>query len=125
MKRDWDLIRGASRNLELARRYRSRGDVAVATLLYNKAISGMMRALYFRRTGRHAPPDASLGYMSSRAGLPDEVDEYIRSVMETESPEEGIESIEAVEAQAGRREEGKLLYLDGLIKRLLDYASAY
>ena len=45
MKRD-DLIKGANKNLELARKYRSRGDIAVATLLYNKAIAGVMGALY-------------------------------------------------------------------------------
>ena len=125
MKRDWDLIRGASKNLELARRYRSRGDVAVATLLYHKAVSGVMRALYFRKTGRNAPPDASVRYLSSKASLPLGVEEYMRSVMEVEPEEGAIESFEMPEAYADTRGEGKLLYLDGLIKRLLDYASAY
>jgi HEPN domain-containing protein len=117
------LIDGASKNLELARKYKSSGDIAVATLLYNKAISGVMRALYFRKTGRHAPVDASVEYLSSKASLPDEVEEYIRSVMETESVEEQIESIEVAETYSGGS--GKLLYLDGLVKRLLDYSKAY
>jgi hypothetical protein len=124
MRRDKDLIKGANRNLELARKYRNRGDIAVATLLYNKAISGVMHALYVRKTGRSAPPDATVQYLSSKANLPDEVGEYIRSVMETESNEEEMESIELAET-AGLKTEGRLLYLDGLIKRLLDYASAY
>jgi HEPN domain-containing protein len=123
MGKERDLIKGASENLELARRYRSRGDIAVATLLYNKAISGVMRALYHRKTGRTAPPDASLEYLSSRASLPEEVGEYVRSVMEPETEEEELDSLEVKETYTGGG--GKLLYLDGLIKRLLDYASAY
>jgi HEPN domain-containing protein len=123
MRRDWDLIRGANKNLELARKYRSRGDIAVATLLYNKAIAGVMRALYYRKTGRNAPPDASVRYLSSKASLPQEVEEYVRSVMEPETEAEELESLEVVDTYSGGS--GRLLYLDGLIKRLLDYASAY
>ena len=123
MKKGWDHIRTAERDLELARRYRSRGDIAVATLLYNKAISGVMKALYYRKTGRHAPPDASLEYLSSRASLPDEVEEYVRSVMEPETEAEELQSLEVTDTYSGGS--GRLLYLDGLIKRLLDYASAY
>jgi HEPN domain-containing protein len=123
MGKDSELIRGASKNLELARKYRSTGDVAVATLLYNKAISGVMHALYLRKTGRRAPPDASLEYLSSRASLPDEVDEYVRSVMEPETEEEGIEAMEVTETYRGGS--GRLLYMDGLIQRLLDYSRAY
>jgi HEPN domain-containing protein len=122
MKRD-DLIKGANKNLELARKYRSRGDIAVATLLYNKAIAGVMRTLYYKKTGRHAPTDASLQYLSSKAILPDEVEEYVRSVMETETDAEQLESMEVTDTYTGGG--GRLLYLDGLIKRLLDYANAY
>ncbi len=123
MAKGWDHIRAAQKDLELARRYRSRGDIAVATLLYNKAISGVMRALYYRKTGRNAPPDASVEYLSSKASLPDEVAEYVRSVMEPENEAEELASMEVTETYGGGN--GKLLYLDGLIKRLLDYASAY
>jgi HEPN domain-containing protein len=118
-----DHIRMASKDLALAREYRSRGDIAVATLLYNKAISRVMRMMYYKKTGRHAPRDASLGYLSSKAKLPDEVGEYVRSVMEPESEAEGLESMELTETYTGGS--GKLLYLDGLIKRLLDYSDAY
>ncbi len=123
MAKDWDQIGTARKDLELARKYRSKGDIAVATLLYNKAISGVMRALYYRKTGRHAPSEASLEYLSSKASLPDEVEEYVRSVMEPETVEEELESFELKETYAGGG--GKLLYLDGLIKRLLDYSNAY
>jgi HEPN domain-containing protein len=123
MGKETDLIKGASMNLELARRYRSKGDIAVATLLYNKAISGVMRALYKRKTGRSAPTEASLEYLSSKASLPEEVAEYVRSVMEPETEAEELESLEIKETYSGGS--GKLLYMDGLIKRLLDYASAY
>jgi HEPN domain-containing protein len=123
MGKESDHIKKARKDLELARKYRSKGDIAVATLLYNKAISAVMRSLYLKRTGRHAPPDASLEYMSSRASLPDEVEEYVRSVMEPETMEEELESMEVKDTYAGGG--GRLLYLDGLIKRLLDYANAY
>ena len=123
MAGDRDHIMTAEKDLELARKYRSKGDIAVATLLYNKAISGVMRTLYHRKTGRQAPPDASLEYLSSKASLPDEVEEYVRSVMEPETVEEELESMEVKETYLGGS--GKLLYMDGLIKRLLDYANAY
>ncbi|MDE1865252.1 MAG: hypothetical protein KGH94_01270 [Candidatus Micrarchaeota archaeon] len=123
MERDSEHIKVAKRDLELARKYRSKGDIAVATLLYNKAISGVMRTLYHRKTGRHAPPDASLEYLSSRASLPDEVEEYVRSVMEPETEAEELEALEVNDTYQGGS--GKLLYMDGLIKRLLDYANAY
>lgn len=123
MAKGSDQIRMAQKDLELAREYKSKGDIAVATLLYNKAISGVMRSLYYRKTGRHAPREASVEYLSSKANLPDEVEEYVRSVMETETREEEIESIEVMETYKGGS--GKLLYLDGLIKRLLDYSNAY
>jgi HEPN domain-containing protein len=123
MAKGSDQIRMAQKDLELAREYKSNGDIAVATLLYNKAISRVMRSLYYRKTGRHAPREASVGYLSSKANLPDEVEEYVRSVMETETREEEIASIEVMETYKGGS--GKLLYLDGLIKRLLDYSNAY
>jgi hypothetical protein len=122
MAKGWD-IRSVKKDLELARKYRSKGDVAVATLLYNKAISGVMRSLYYRKTGRHAPPDASLAYLSSKTSLPDEVGEYVRAVMEPESEAEELGSMELSETYKGGS--GNLLYMDGLIKRLLDYTNAY
>lgn len=123
MAREKDEIRAVEKDLALARTYRSKGDVAVATLLYNAAISKVMRMLYFKKTGRHAPRDASISFLSSRANLPDEVDEYVRSVMEPETAEEGIESFEVKDTYSGGS--GKLLYMDGLIKRLIDYTAAY
>jgi len=122
MEKDGSHIRAARKDLELARKYRSRGDIAVATLLYNKAISRAMRMMYYKRTGRHAPRDASLGYLSANANIPDEVAEYIRGVMEP-SEEEQMGSFDLAEVASDSG--GKLLYLDGLIKRLLDYSNAY
>jgi hypothetical protein len=123
MARDVNQIKAVRKDLELARSYRSRGDVAVATLLYNKAISRVMRMMYYKKTGRHAPREASLSYLSSKAAIPDEVGEYIRSVMEVETEEEQLGSFQLQETSADGG--GKLLYMDGLIKRLLDYSNAY
>ena len=126
MKRDWNLIKGAKRNFELARRYRSAGNSAVATLLYSKAVQGVLRALYLRRNGRDAPEEASLGYLASRTSIPEEVEDYIVSVMEPEESGGELELMEISEPYVRRgRFENSLLYLDGLTKRLLDCAGVY
>lgn len=121
MDKGFGLVRRASRNFELARRYRKEGDVAVATLLYNKAVSGVMRALYLNKTGKSAPQGVSIGYLASRTEIPVEVEQYIASVMETDDEKEEVESMALGDVEQRRsRMESSLLYIDGLVKRLLD-----
>jgi HEPN domain-containing protein len=123
MNKGFGLVKGASKNFELARRYKKEGDVAVATLLYNKAVSGVMRAIYLNKTGKSAPTGASIGYLASKTELPIEVEQYIASVMETGNEEEELEALALGDAEQRKsRTESSLLYIDGLVKRLLDNA---
>lgn len=124
-KKGLGLIKSASRNLELARRYRKEGNLDVASLLYNKAVEATLRALYLRKTGKGAPARASLGYLASRSDIPAEVVGYIESMAEPADEMEEIGRMEAEEVypKSGGRIETTLLYLDGLSKRLLDCAT--
>lgn len=123
MGKDGKLIEKANRDFELAKGYSSRGDVEVATLLYNKAVERVLRALYMRRRGRTPPRGATISYIARNAKIPVEVSDYIGSVLEPDGREmeEGIiDGYDELPRRSVRAQSH--LYLEGLTKRLLDCA---
>lgn len=112
-----ELLEGASQDFGLAKRYKSSGEFTISMLLYVEATDKVLRALFIRDTGKEAPPGASIGYMAMRLRMPRELfdDASMQALTDTQAlpaePELGIGE--------------KALYLDGVVKRLLDYGMAY
>lgn len=122
-----ELIHRASKDFELAKGMMQIKDYVVATLLYNKAIEKMLKALFISKTKREPPANASIEYLAKATGMPEEVSMYIKSMQESEEINMGpadfvdLAHPEDIDAGAARR----AFYMDGLAKRLLDYVSAY
>ena len=127
IKKSSDLIAKASKDFELAKGYRQLRDFVTASLLYNKAVEKVLKALYINKSKKEPPANASIGFLAERTGVPDEISVYINSIRETDigaGPAELINLNEYGEENAGKSVEREAFYLDGLTKRLLDYVYA-
>ena len=122
-----DLIARASKDFELAKRYRQLRDYVTATLLYNTAVEKVLKALYINKAKKQPPANASIDYLAKQTGVPAEISAYINSMRETEINEEPADLMgfgEDEEENVARSAERQAFYLDGLTKRLLDYVQA-
>jgi HEPN domain-containing protein len=120
------LIARASKDFELAKGYMQLRDFVTASLLYNKAVEKVLKALYINRSKKEPPANASIDYLAQRTGVPDEISVYISSIKETDiaGPAE-LQDINGNEDEnIGVSAERQAFYLDGLTKRLLDYVNA-
>lgn len=126
-KRIRDLITTASNDFELAKRHKQIREYVTATLLYNKAVEKVLKALFISRTNRQPPANATIEYLAKRTGVPEEVSAYITSMQEESA--ESMEPVDFVdfdrETSMERGAERQAFYMDGLAKRLLDYVTAY
>ncbi len=112
-----ELVVGASQDFELAKRYKKANEFTIAMLLYSEATAKVLKALFVRHTGKEAPQGASIGYLAMRLRVPrDLFDEDAMQALEEE---------QGAAADASQSAEEKTLYLEGVVKRLLDYGMAY
>jgi len=122
-----DLIARASKDFELAKRYRQLRDYVTATLLYNTAVEKVLKALYINKAKKQPPANASIDYLAKQTGVPAEISAHINSIKETEinaEPTELMNFGEYEEESVGKSAERQAFYLDGLTKRLLDYVQS-
>ena len=97
-----------------------------ATILYNRAVEKVLKALFISRTRKEPPKNASIDYLARRTGVPDEVAVYITSLDENGAV--GMDMNGLVDLQytdTGNGAERQAFYMEGLTKRLLDYVSTY
>ena len=125
-----DLVDTASKDFELAKERRSLRDYVTATLLYNKAVEKILRALFISRVKKSPPKNVSIDYLAQRTGLPDEISMYIDSVEKSDELEKPVDLTELDGydeelTSSGAQAERQAFFLDGLTKRLLDYVNAY
>ena len=120
MGRIKEMLVGASKDFDLAKRYRHAGEFTIAVLLYTEAIEKVFKALFIRRTGNEPPSGASIDYLATRLKMPREV--FDKTTLQyVDSNEEQMRT----SAEAGEGVEERALYMDGAVKRLLDYGMAY
>ena len=67
------LVARALKDMELAKRYRQRKEYAATTLLYNKAIERVLKALFISKKRKDPPIGASAVYMASNMRMPEEI----------------------------------------------------
>ena len=128
MKKAKELIARASKDFELAKRHKQVKDYVTATILYTSAVEKVLKALFINRTKKDPPKNASLQYLAMRVGVPDEVSVYMSSMEEsaaTADPADFSNMEEVTRGRAGGSAEVKAYYMDGLVKRLLDYVNVY
>lgn len=128
MRKVRDLIAGAQKDFELAKRHKKIREYVTATLLYTSAVEKVLKALFISRTRKEPPKDASIRYLAIRAGVPEEVSVYMATMEESEytaDPTDFSHMEEMTQGPAGGGAESKAFYMDGLVKRLLDYMYAY
>jgi HEPN domain-containing protein len=127
MRRARELVAKASQDFELAKMHKQVKEYVTATILYNRAVEKVLKALFISRTKREPPKNASISYLARRTGVPDEVAVYITSLEENEAV--GMNVNDLVDLQDTGTERGgaerRAFYMDGLAKRLLDYVSTY
>lgn len=126
MKKVKDLVAKAWQDFELAKNHKAVREYATATVLYNKAVEKVLKALFISKTKKDPPKNASIEFLASRTGVPDEISAYINSLRENEPVSGMDESIVDLEYNnIGEGAERQAFYMDGLAKRLLDYVNAY
>ena len=118
-----DLIANASRDFEVAKARKGVRDYVTAIVLYNKAVEKVLKALFITKTHKEPPRNASIGYLASRTGMPEEVSVYITTLQEREQTEPA--EFMDLDQTGSESAEMRAFYLDGLAKRLLDYVVAY
>jgi HEPN domain-containing protein len=120
-----ELIAKASKDFELAKGYRQVRDFVTASLLYNKAVEKVLKAIYISKSKREPPANASISYLARHTEVPDEVSVYIASMEENSAIEDPADISELVETSSENSAEVKAYYMEGLVKRLLDSMQAY
>ncbi|HIH50612.1 MAG: HEPN domain-containing protein [Candidatus Micrarchaeaceae archaeon] len=126
MKRVRELVAKASQDFELAKRHKQVKEYVTATILYNRAVEKVLKALFISRTRKEPPKNASIDYLARRTGVPDEVAVYIASLDENEAVGMGMNGLVDLQyTDTGNGAERQAFYMEGLTKRLLDYVSTY
>jgi HEPN domain-containing protein len=121
MGRIEEMLVGASKDFALAERYKQAGEFTISVQLYMEAMEKIFSALFIRKTGNRPPSGASIDYLSMRLKMPKEIfdESTLHRVDKDDEPE-----AEAY-AEAGKGAEERALFMDGVVKRLLDYGMAY
>ena len=123
------LLKKATRDFELAKKYKDAKELITASLLYNSAMERILKALVMERTRRKPPERASLGYLAGKADLPEDIYTDI-AFLEDETADVAeeeleIESRERYElSHIDRKEYNNVLNKGSIVKRLISYAEA-
>jgi HEPN domain-containing protein len=124
MRKVRELVVKASQDFELAKAHKQLREYVTATVLYNKAVEKVLKALFISKTRKEPPANASIDYLASRTGVPEEISVYISSLRDDNVGgigDDGLVDLEyaSIDSSAERR----AFYMDGLAKRLLDYVN--
>ena len=118
------LVARALRDMELAKKYRQKKEYAATTLLYNKAIEKVLKALFISKKRKDPPIGASAVYMASNMRMPEEIMTGLMSLRETEDEVlwNGNEAAIMTYEKIGKsmKEEHKLIQMDELATALID-----
>jgi HEPN domain-containing protein len=118
MGRIEEMLVGASKDFDLAGRYRHAGEYTISVLLYTEAIEKIFKAMFVRRMRKEPPSGASIDYLAMRLHTPKEIfdDETLQYV------DERGEQVKSADASGSAEE--RALNLEEVAKRLLDYSMA-
>ncbi len=123
------LLKKATQDFELARKYRDAKELVTASLLYNSAIEKVLKALIMAKTKRKLPEKASLEYLAEQARLPEEMaidltsmDDEMEDVMEEELEMENLEEYKYTNID--QKEYNNILNKSNIVRRLISYAEA-
>jgi len=120
------LVARALKDMELAKRYRQRKEYAATTLLYNKAIEKVLKALFISKKRKDPPLGASAVYLASNIRMPEEIITGLLSLQETDDEVlwSGNEATIMTYERIGKsmKAEHKLIQMDELATRLIDSA---
>jgi HEPN domain-containing protein len=115
------LLKKATRDFELAKKYRDRKELVTASLLYHSAMENALKALVLEQTKRKPPERASVGYLAMKVRLPEEISTDI-AFLEDES---AVDVMEAEGIEVDRREKyNDVLSKGSIVRRLISYAEA-
>jgi HEPN domain-containing protein len=118
MGRIEEMLVGASKDFDLAKRYKNAGEFTIAELLYAEALEKVFTALFIRGTGNAPPSGTSISYLATKLKMPRELfDETTRRCVDDEQAKAYVETDRSAEERA--------LYMESAVKRLLDYGMAY
>lgn len=114
-----EMLVGASRDFNLAKRYKQAGEYTISVLLYTEALEKVFRALFIRRTGNEPPSGASIDYLALRLRMPKEIfDETALLGVDSDRDDK------QTNAYADKSVEERALDMEDVVKRLLDYGMA-
>ncbi len=123
------LLKKATQDFELARKYRDAKELVTASLLYNSAIEKVLKALIMAKTRRKPPEKASLEYLATQARLPEEMaidlssmDDEMEDIMEEELEMENLQ--EYKHSNIDQKEYNNVLNKSNIVRRLISYAEA-
>lgn len=129
MGKDGDLIKGATKDFELARKYRDAKEYITASTLYRKATEKALKALFIAARRKQPPKNASIEYLAMKANLPQEIyGDIVEMPEESADPLQGSPLFEYDEDDQMQRFEAdeyhSTLNKHVVVKRLLDYVRA-
>lgn len=129
MRKVRELMAKAMKDFELAKKHKQTKEYVTATTLYTNAVEKVLKALFISKTKRDPPRNATIHYLARRTGVPTEVSMYMASIEESSAMEDpadflGIDD-EIAGSPTGKNAETEAFYMEGLVKRLLDYVYAY
>ncbi len=120
------LVARALRDMELAKRYRQRKEYAATTLLYNKAIERVLKALFISKKRKNPPLGASAVFLASNIKMPEEIMSGLAALQEADDEVlwSGNEAAIMTYERIGKsmKAEHKLIQMDELATRLIDSA---
>ncbi len=115
MERIEEMLVGASKDFDLAKRYKQAGEFTIAVLLYTEATEKVLKVLFMRENRKEPPIGASIEYLALKARMPKELLE--------DTALQYADSDDQVNADS--RVEERALDMEIAVKRLLDYSMAY
>jgi HEPN domain-containing protein len=118
MERISEMLVGASKDFDLAKRYKQAGEFTIAALLYTEATEKILKALFVRENRKEPPIDASIEYLALKTRMPKEL-------LEDTALQYADSADEQMKAGTGKGTEERALDMESAVKRLLDYSMAY
>ncbi len=123
------LLKKATRDFELAKKYKDTEELGTASLLYSSAIERVLKALVMERTKKKLPKRASIGYLAGKAGLPEDIYAEIAFISDNvaDATEEELEMESHEKYDLGNADTvqyNNVLSKGSIVRRLISYASA-
>ncbi len=122
------LLKKATRDFELAKKYKDGRELITASLLYNRATERVLKALFIKKNRRQPPEKASIAYLAMKARLPDEISSELLGMEQDEMSDVMEEELEMEKLEGymvnANSEYNHVLSKGSVVRRLISYAEA-